>query len=303
MNTKLLAAFKNFLKQDQILVSKTDLKIYDTDATALFKNKPYGVLIARTAKDVQEIIRTINNFNEEHGEDITYLARGAGTGLSGGAIADSKTIIISVAALNKVIEVDQVNQKALVETGLVNSHLSQKTRKFGLQFSPDPSSQDACTIGGNIAENAGGIHCYKHGVSSDQVLGLEYIDDKGEFCYLGELNKDSKTNLIDLAQFFSGSEGTFGIVTKALVKLDPIAESFVTLQVACENTLIATKIVSEVIKQGLKPAALEMIDAGAIEAVNRSFKMGLSENIKAILLIEFDGHNEEVLISAQETSM
>ena len=301
MNTKLLEAFKKFLKEDQILVSKTDLKIYDTDATALFKNKALGVLIARSADDVQKIIQTINWFNAEFNLEISYLARGAGTGLSGGAIGDDNTIIISVAALNKIINIDHVNQKALIETGLINSHLTKKTKKFKLQFSPDPSSQDACTIGGNVAENAGGIHCYKHGVSADQVLGLEYVNDQGEICYLGELNKEAKVSNIDLAQFFSGSEGTFGIVTKILVNLDPIAESFVTLQVACRNTLDASKIVSEIIKHGLTPAALEMIDAGAIEAVNSSFKMGLSEDVKAILLIEFDGHNEEVLINAQET--
>ena len=301
MHTKLLKAFQKFLKQDQVLVSETELRIYDTDATALFKNKACGVLIARSVLEIQKIIRAINDFNQEHDEEISFLARGAGTGLSGGAIGNPNTIVISVASLNKVIEIDHVNQKALIETGLINSHLSQKTKKFNLKFSPDPSSQDACTIGGNIAENAGGIHCYKNGVSADQVLGLEYVNDEGKLCYLGALSQESKTKTIDLAQFFSGSEGTFGIVTKALVKLDPIADSFVTLQLACKNTLDASKIVSEIIKHGLKPAALEMIDAGAIEAVNASFEMGLSEDIKAILLIEFDGHNEEVLIQAQET--
>jgi glycolate oxidase len=300
LNTKLLKAFQKFLQGDQILVSETELRIYDTDATALFKNKALAVLIARSVEEIQNIVKTINNFNQENNEEISYLARGAGTGLSGGAIANPNTIVISVASLNKLIEINHVDQKALIETGLINSHLSQKTKKFKLKFSPDPSSQDACTIGGNIAENAGGIHCYKYGVSSDQVLGLEYVDDQGKLCYLGELNKESKTKTIDLAQFFSGSEGTFGIVTKALVKLDPISESFVTIQIACKNTLDASKMVSEIIKQGLKPAALEMIDAGAIEAVNASFKMGLSADIKAILLIEFDGHNEEVLIQARE---
>ena len=303
MHTNLLKAFQKFLKQDQILVSETDLKIYDTDATALFKNKAHGILIARSTLEIQRIIKTINEFNlkQDQGEKISFLARGAGTGLSGGAIANPQTIIISVAALNKILEIDPINQKALIETGLINSHLTQKTKKFSLQFSPDPSSQDSCTIGGNIAENAGGIHCYKHGVSSDQVLGLEYVDEKGELCYLGELNPELKSRDIDLAKFFSGSEGTFGIVTKALVKLDPVADSFVTIEVSCRNTLDASKIVSEIIKHGLKPAALEMIDSGAIEAVNKSFKMGLSEEVKAILLIEFDGHNEEVLIHAQET--
>jgi FAD/FMN-containing dehydrogenase len=301
LNTNLLKAFKKFLKQDQILVSSTDLKVYDTDATALFKNKAAGVLIAKTVEEIQEIIKTINEFNEEFEENISYLARGAGTGLSGGAIADANTIIISVVALNKVIEIDPVNQTALIETGLINSHLSQKTKKYNLKFSPDPSSQDSCTIGGNIAENAGGIHCYKHGVSADQILGLEYINDQGEICLLGALNKEKTVADIDLGKFFSGSEGTFGIVTKALVKLDLVPDAFITLQIAAKNTLDASKMVSEIVKQGLKPAALEMIDAGAIEAVNSSFKMGLSEDVKAILLIEYDGHDEEVKINAQET--
>ena len=300
MKSKLLKAFKKILNPEQILCSATELKIYDTDATALFKNKAYAVLIPTTVTQIQEIIKAINFFNEKYQQNISYLARGAGTGLSGGAIADEHTVIISVAALNKLIDIDHINQKALVETGLINSHLTQKTKKFNLQFSPDPSSQDACTIGGNVAENAGGIHCYKHGVSADQVLGIEYINHLGEICYLGELNSEIKTTAIDFARFFSGSEGTFGIVTKVLVKLDCIAQSFITIQIACENTLDATKIVTAIIKHGLKPAALEMIDQGAIEAVNSSFKMGLSPKVKAILLIEFDGHNEELLISANE---
>lgn len=301
MDKKLLTSFKKFLKQDQILVSDLDLKIYDTDATALFKNKALAVLIPKTVNELQKIIKAIYKFNLDSDKPVSYLARGAGTGLSGGVIAENSTIIISIAALNKVLKIDPYNQKALVEPGLINSHLSKRASKYALEFSPDPSSQDSCTIGGNIAENAGGIHCYKSGVTADQVLGLEYLNYQGEFCYLGELNPEAQIKTIDLAQFFSGSEGTFGIVTKALLKLDPISEAFVTLQVACKNTLDATKIVSEIIKQGLKPAALELIDAGAIEAVNSSFQMGLPDEVKAILLIEFNGHNQEVLLMADET--
>ena len=307
MTTKSIIDLKKFLAKqklakDQILCTETDLKSYDTDATALFKNKPHSVVIAKSVEDIQKTIRAINAYNKEEPEHkLSYLARGAGTGLSGGAIADPHMVVISVVGLNKVIEIDELNQRALVEAGLVNAQLSLKSKKYNLEFSPDPSSQNACTIGGNIAENAGGIHCYKHGVTSDQILGLEYINDEGELCYLGELDETLKDNSINLAQFFSGSEGTFGIVTKALLKLDPIPQAFVTMQVACYNTLDASKIVSEIIKAGLKPAALEMIDAGAIEAVNASFNMGLSDDVKAILLIEYDGHNEEVLINAQET--
>jgi glycolate oxidase subunit GlcD len=298
-------SLKRFLTVDQILDSDVDLRLYDTDATSLFKNKASLVLIPNTSTEVQLIIQCIvrHNLELEGSQRLNFVARGAGTGLSGGAIASKNSIIISLAKLNKLISFDPINQTALIETGLVNSQLSKITRKHNLYFSPDPSSQEACTIGGNIAENAGGIHCYKYGVTSEQILGLEIICPDASIRYLGQLNDDLLQSPlqsgIDLAKFFVGSEGTFGIATKALVKLKQIPESFITIRICFSSIDAAAQTVSAIIREGFVPSALEMIDHGAIQAVKAAFNLNLDEAVKAILLIELDGDNDEILVEAQ----
>jgi glycolate oxidase subunit GlcD len=304
---------KDILKPDQILDKEVDLRLYDTDATSLFKNKPALVLLPNTTEEVAQIVKAINLINNEYGKEqtcfkksddihkLSFIARGAGTGLSGGAIGDKSSVIISIARLNKIINIDKTNRTAIVETGLINSALSSETKCDGLHFAPDPSSQDACTIGGNIAENAGGIHCYKHGVTSEQILGLEIVTPEGDIEYLGTLNPRSlgvNQCSLDLAKLFTGSEGTFGIATKAMVRLQSIPEAFLTIQACFDSSANAGRAVSTIIKFGFKPTAIEMIDAGAIEAVNSAYNLGLEAKIQAILLIELDGNNEEILHDA-----
>lgn len=315
MIEKLKTKLKDFLKKDQILDSEIDLKLYDTDATSLFKSKAGLVLLPNNPQEISAIIKLINQINQDYGSEkacfektdkitkLSFIARGAGTGLSGGAIGGKSSVIISIARLNKLLEFDSVNRTALIETGLVNSHLSRETKPEGLHFAPDPSSQDACTIGGNIAENAGGIHCYKHGVTSEQILGLEIVTADGDIEYLGAMNPKSpglRTCPLDFSKLFTGSEGTFGIATKALVKLQPIPESFLTIQACFDSAVTAGRAVSTIIKLGFKPTAIELIDAGAIEAVNSVYCLGFGENIKAVLLIELDGANDEVLLEASK---
>ncbi len=303
----LKSAFKTFLSKDQILDKEIDLKIYDTDATSLFKQKPKLVLLPNNTEEVAKIIQAINKVNlaNKDAEPFSFVARGAGTGLSGGAIAAENSVIISLARLNRLISFNEINRTALVETGIVNATLSSLVISLGssLHFSPDPSSQDACTIGGNVAENAGGIHCFKHGLTSDQILGLEIVTAEGEIKYLGALTADGetvRTSSIDLAKLFTGSEGTFGIATKALVHLQAIPESFITMKLSFASIIEAAKAVSAVMGAGFKPTALEMIDYGAIQAVNSAFNLGIPENIKAILLLELDGDNDEILIEAKD---
>lgn len=305
---KLKQKLKKFLKQDQILDSDLDLLLYETDATSLFKNKSALVLLPNNTHEVQLIIQCLINVNAGQGEilngvKLNFVARGAGTGLSGGAIGNQNSIIISLARLNKLINFDPINQTALIETGLINSQLSNHVKSQNLYFSPDPSSQDACTIGGNIAENAGGIHCYKHGVTSEQILGLEIITTDGSLKYLGQLNsklEQCQSSIgFDLAKFFVGSEGTFGIATKALVKLKKIPASFITSRICFKSMEAAAEAVAEIIKAGFTPSALEMIDHGAIEAVDSAFNLKLNPEIKSILLIELDGNEEEILLEAE----
>jgi FAD/FMN-containing dehydrogenase len=319
---KLLNSLKKFLKPKQVLDKPEDLRLYDTDATALFKNKPRLVLIPYDTEEVSKIILEIISYNKKlknPKEKLSFVARGAGTGLSGGAIAAENSVLISLAMLSKLIFVDYENRVALVESGYVNATLNKALLGTGLHFAPDPSSQLACTIGGNIAENAGGIHCYKYGVTADHVLGMEIVLPNGEIQYVGSLVsepcedsselKSSPSQRIlkfkktlsdlDVTGLFIGTEGTFGIVTKALLKLTPNQEAFITIQVSFSSTLTCAEVVSELIRQGFKPAALEIIDNHAVRAVNAAYNLGFSDEVKAVLLIELDGIDEEILKESQ----
>ncbi len=302
-----------FLKADQILDSKIDLYLYETDATSLFKEQAALVVLPNNASEISQIIKLINEYHKDI--PINFVARGAGTGLSGGAIGNAHSVIISIARLNQLIAYDETNQIALIETGLVNVALSEQLKHTGLHFSPDPSSQNSCTIGGNIAENAGGIHCFKHGVTSEQILGLELVLPNGEIVYTGTINAEAckkyeqgeehhkiysaKQSSIDLSKLFVGTEGTFGIATKALVKLQPIPESFLTMQLCFNTVQEAAELVAAIVKHGFKPTAIEMTDRGAIEAVSKAFVLGIPEQTQAILLIELDGNNDEVLLETK----
>jgi len=298
----LLNNLKHFLKPSQILDKASDLHLYDTDATSLFKNKAKLVLIPYSTQEVSKIIIAINEYNSKQKSNktkLSFVARGAGTGLSGGAIAAENSILISLAMLNKLLYVNVEDRVALVESGYVNATLNKALLGTGLHFAPDPSSQLACTIGGNLAENAGGIHCYKYGVTVDHVLGLEVVLPNGEVKYFGALDSSLEFRKtfsdIDFSALFIGSEGTFGIATKALLKLTPVQESFITIQIAFDSTLSCAQVVSELIRQGFKPAAIEIIDNHAVRAVNAAYNLGFSDDVKAVLLIELDGLNEEIL--------
>jgi glycolate oxidase subunit GlcD len=302
----LLKILKTFLRKDQVLEDLSDLVLYETDATSLFKSRPGLVLIPESTQEVSKIITAINEVNHQDFLDqskINFTARGAGTGLSGGAIGGIHTVIISLAKMNRLLEFNPINRTALIEPGLINSELTKLVQAqscHGLHFAPDPSSQDACTIGGNIAENAGGIHCFKHGVTADQVLGLELVLPNGQIKEIGAIKDGVKHCLIDFSRLFTGTEGTFGIATKALVRLSPVPESFLTMQVCFSSIDDSARAVSEIISRGFKPTAIEMIDEGAIKAVTQAYELGLVPDTKAVLLIELDGDNDEILLEAEQ---
>ena len=186
------------MRKDQVLEDLSDLVLYETDATSLFKSRPGLVLIPESTQEVSKIITAINEVNHQDFLDqskINFTAHGAGTGLSGGAIGGIHTVIISLAKMNRLLEFNPINRTALIEPGLINSELTKLVQAqscHGLHFAPDPSSQDACTIGGNIAENAGGIHCFKHGVTADQVLGLELVLPNGQIQEIGAIKDGVK---------------------------------------------------------------------------------------------------------------
>ena len=219
--------------------------------------------------------------------DVPVTPRGAGTGLSGGAVPARRGVVVATARLRRILEVDPVNRVAVVEPGVPNIRLSEAAAEHGLFYAPDPSSQKACTIGGNVAENAGGPHCLALGVTTNHVLGLEIVTADGEVTWLG--GRVPHTAGYDLRGLFVGSEGTLGIATQVVVRLLPVPDTVVTLLAIFDSIEEASETVSAVIGAGLVPAALEMIDRVTLQAAEAGLQCGYPPDAGAVLLIELDG--------------
>jgi len=231
---------------------------------------------------------------------VPFVARGAGTGLSGGAVGNDGTIIIALTRLNRIISIDPLNRLAVVEPGVVNARLSDATRPHDLHYAPDPSSQAACTIGGNVAENAGGPHCLKYGVTSNHVLELEVVLPGGEVVTLGSPGGEPWGP--DLVGLFVGSEGMFGVATRITVRLVPVARAVRTLLADFNGLRRAGEAVTAIIGSGLVPAALEMMDQSCVAVVEASiYAAGYPTDAAAVLLVELDGASETAV--AAETDL
>jgi glycolate oxidase len=264
-----------------VLSAPDELLVYECDGHTLDKAPPSAVVFPTSVEQVVAIVKLANTYG------VPFVARGAGTGLSGGALALDRGIIIEMCRMNKILEIDYVNQRAVVEPGLVNLHLSLAVAEAGYYYAPDPSSQGACSIGGNVAENSGGPHTLKYGVTTNHVLGLEVVLPNGDVVHLGGPTLD--TPGYDLTGLFVGSEGTFGIVTKVTVRLLRQPEAWKTLLAAFATVEAASNAVSGIIGAGLVPAALEMMDNLTIQAVEAATGAGLPLEAGAVLLIELDG--------------
>jgi glycolate oxidase len=264
-----------------VLSDPEELLTYESDGLTLFRALADFVVIPTSAEQVASIVKTANR------ERLPFVARGAGTGLSGGCLPTEGGIVISMMRMNRVLEVDYENQIAVVEPGLVNLHLSWAVGPQGYYYAPDPSSQQACTIGGNIANNSGGPHTLKYGVTTNHVLGLEVVLPDGEIAWLGGRTRDALG--YDLAGVFVGSEGTFGIATKIVVRILRKAQAVKTVLAVFDDIDKASEAVSAVIGRGLVPAAMEMIDQLTIQAVEDAFGCGYPRDAAAALLIEVDG--------------
>jgi glycolate oxidase len=282
----IVRAFEKSLSPTQVLSKPEELLTYECEATLLFKGQPNLVVLPKTTQQVAQIVKTCIEYK------LPFVARGAGTGLSGGSVADSGGVIISLANMNQITEVDPINQTATVQPGVVNASLNQLIKPIGLFYAPDPSSQSACTIGGNIAENAGGIHCLKYGVTVDHILSLELVTPEGDIIWLG--NATGKNALCNWTGLVVGSEGTFGIVTQAILKLTPSPPITLVYLLSYNQVSLATQTVSQIIASGTQPAAMEFMDAFTIQSVNTAFNYGFSPTAKAILLIELDGTVAEI---------
>jgi glycolate oxidase len=265
-----------------VLSEPDELLVYESDGLTLLRALADFIVFPTAAEQVSAIVRLVNR------EGLPFVARGAGTGLSGGCLPAEGGVVISMMRMNRVLEVDYDNQIAIVEPGLVNLHLSWAVGPSGFYYAPDPSSQQACTIGGNIANNSGGPHTLKYGVTVNHVLGLEVVmPDDGSIVWLGGRTREPLG--YDLAGLFVGSEGTFGIATKIVVRILRKPQAVKTVLAVFDQVEQASAAVSAIIARGLVPAAVEMIDHLTIQAVEDAFGCGYPRDAAAALLIEVDG--------------
>jgi glycolate oxidase len=268
-----------------LLTAPEDLRVYECDGLTAFRAIPRAVLLPGTTEQVQGIVRIC------HRQRIPFVARGAGTGLSGGALPVADGIVISLARMNRILDVDIPNARVVVEPGVINVDVTGRVATHGYFYAPDPSSQSVCTIGGNVAENSGGAHCLKYGFTTTHVLALEVVLPDGNLAHLGGATLD--TPGYDLAGVFVGSEGTLGIATRITLRIVKRPEAVQTLLAAFASTNEAGAAVSDVIAAGMLPAAIEMMDRLAIQAAEAAVHPNYPD-CGALLLVELDGPTAEV---------
>ncbi len=277
--------------KDSVLWRPEEVLAFEYDGT-IERAMPQAVAFPNTARQVAEVVRIALDAG------LPVVPRGAGTGLSGGAVAALGGVVVALTRMKRILEIDAENQFAVVEPGVVNLELSKAAEPHGLYYAPDPSSQRVCTLGGNVAENAGGTHCLAYGVTTNHVLGLEVVTPTGDIVELGD--RTGQTPGYDLRGLFVGSEGTLGIATKIVLRLLPRPEATRTLLAIFDSVDDASAGVSAIIGHGIIPSALEMIDHHVIKAVVLAMDVGYPDDAGAVLLIEVDGLREAVIEEALE---
>jgi glycolate oxidase len=284
VDKRILQEFRSIVG-DGLITSQEQLKTYECDGLTNFRVMPQAVLLPRSTEQVQQIVKIC------HREHIPFVARGSGTGLSGGALPVENGVVISVARMNRILEVDLQNARVVVEPGVINLQVTERVAPHGFFFAPDPSSQSVCSIGGNVAENSGGAHCLKYGFTTTHVLGLEVVLPDGSLAHLGGKTLDMPG--YDLSGVFVGSEGTLGIATKVILRIVKRPECIQTLLAAFDSTSEAGAAVSGIIAAGMLPAAIEMMDNLAIQAAEAAVHANYP-NCGGLLLVELDGPAAEV---------
>ena len=278
---QLVNELADLVGSQNVLTDPTALSVYECDGATLFKALPDMVVFPENAQQISAIVKLANKYQ------TPFIARGGGTGLSGGMLPVRGGMLIALNRLDRILEIDLKNQRAVVEPGVVNLLLTHAVQDDGYFYAPDPSSQKACTIGGNIAENSGGPHTLKYGVTTDHILGLEVVLPNGEIVEFGGAVEE--TPGYDLRGVMIGSEGTFGIVTKATVRLLRSPQAYQTTLSIFETMDDASNAVSSIIAAGIIPAALEMMDKLVIKALEDGFHYGFPLDAEAILIVELDG--------------
>jgi glycolate oxidase len=282
---RLIEQMRRIVGERGVIHEHNQLRTYETDGLAAFRVTPALVVLPETAEQVQAVVRAC------HQAEVPFVARGSGTGLSGGALPAADGVLVVLSRMRDVLEADFDNQRAVVEPGVVNLQVTKEVAPRGYYYAPDPSSQVVCSIGGNVAENSGGAHCLKYGFTTHHVTGLEVVLPDGELVHLGGKAPDPVG--YDLVGAFVGSEGTLGVATKVTVRLLRKPEAVQTLLAAYDTTDEAGEAVSKIIAAGIVPAAVEMMDALAIEAAEAAVHPNYPD-AGAVLIVELDGPAAEV---------
>ena len=275
------ALLREIVGSDGLITSQSDLLVYECDGYTIEKNKPDYVVLPTSTDQVVRIVKLCG----EHG--IPFLPRGAGTSLAGGCLPIGGGVMIALTRMKRILEVNTRGRYAVVESGVVNLWLTNHLKPLGFLYAPDPSSQGACTIGGNVATNSGGPHTLKYGVTVNHVIGLEFVLPDGRVVQTGGPCEDSPG--YDLTGVIVGSEGTFGIATKAWVRITRNPQAYRTLLGVFETVVDATNTISEIIAAGIVPAALEMLDTLIMQAVEAAFHFGFPLDAGSVVFMEVDG--------------
>ena len=266
-----------------VLSGDENTRAFECDGLSVYRQKPLAVVLPETLEQVKTVLKTCR------AHQVSVVTRGAGTGLAGGAMPLENSVVLGLSKLNRIKSVDVENQLAVVEPGVRNIAISEAVAQFGLYYAPDPSSQIACTIGGNVAENSGGVHCLKYGLTVHNVEAIKMLTIDGE-----ELTLTRQDEGLGLLALMNGSEGLLGIVTEVTVKLTPVPEIAKLVMAGFDSVRDCADAVANIIKAGVVPAGLEMMDSFAIEAAEDFVQVGYPKEAKALLLCELDGSETDV---------
>ncbi len=278
--------FREFLPRASVIDQPESLRVYECDSLSAYRQSPRLVVLPETVEQVHRAMRVCSELR------IPVVSRGAGTGLSGGALPHAEGIVLSLAKMNAVLEIDPLNRTARVQPGIRNLAISEAVKHLDLFYAPDPSSQIACTIGGNVAENAGGVHCLKYGLTVHNIAGLKIVSIDGELITLGSAALDCPG--FDLMALMIGSEGMLGVVVEVTVKLLPMPECARVMMGVFDSAEKAADSVTAIIAAGIIPAGVEMMDNPAIRATEDFVHAGYPRDAEAILLCELDGAQHDV---------
>ncbi|MGW2161771.1 FAD-linked oxidase C-terminal domain-containing protein [Nonomuraea sp. NPDC001699] len=279
----LTAALRSLLPPDSVITDPVRLRTYECDGLTSHRATPGVVVLPATAEQVAGVVRRCNDFG------VPFVARGSGTGLSGGALPREDGVLIVTSRMRRILEIDLPDRRAVVEPGVTNLAITEAVREQGYYYAPDPSSQQVCSIGGNVAENSGGAHCLKYGFTVNHVEACEIVTPDGDLVVLDRMDPG-----YDLLGAFVGSEGTLGIATKITVRLSRTPEAVTTVLAAFEDIEQGGRAVSAIIGAGIVPAAIEMMDALAIEAAEAAVACSYPPGAGAVLIVELDGPRESV---------